>query len=98
MITAEDLLDLMPIVADRGWALSRSGRIRDADDRCPLCSFANAIEPRVFQRADVHSAMNDAGVTGIEPLAIWQIMMAADNNPAGARLRPRLMQALGMKS
>ena len=39
-ITAQDILDLLPIVANRGWRLYGSA-IRDKDGFCPICALLN---------------------------------------------------------
>ena len=92
MITAQDLLDLMPIVADRGWLLAVTEVIRDADGRCPVCALANEIDPLIENKIFGHEAFGRLDID--EPDAISRIMTAADL-PSNA-LRPQLMQALGM--
>lgn len=40
--SADDILDLLPLVADRGWSI-RDGYIRDRDGRCPICALVNEL-------------------------------------------------------
>lgn len=55
MITFDKLIDLMPIVAHRGfrattlgpWLASPSNtRVRDRNGRCPICALVNELDPR----------------------------------------------------
>lgn len=91
-ITAQDLLDLMPIVKDRGWRVDGLGWIRDAQDRCPICALAYEISNGRTNYLTFYKAAARHGWGAIG--GAKRIANAADNpkNP----LRPALMQALGM--
>lgn len=91
-ITADDLFDLLPIVDGRGW---EGVVIRDKDNRCPLCALANEIDPSIEFLIDAETAFKRLGL-GRVASARWPVMNAADW--WGDPRRPRLMQALGMKS
>lgn len=91
-MTAQDYLDLLPIVADRGWRVDEGGYIRDRDGRCPLCSLANEVDAKVKKRAAHISALISIGVSRTYGDRV--IMFAADE--PDSPLRPALMRALGM--
>lgn len=96
-ITAQDLLDLLPIVAGQGWEIKSfldSASIRNAESRCPLCALAYAICPSTNYHEMACAAFLELGFSSFNNPGIKQIMGAADfhNHP----LRPALMQALGM--
>ena len=96
MITAQDLIDLMPIVADVGWKKLNAGQIRDEFGRCPLCALANAIDKRISYSQAATMAFVRLGLKDWESsIAVNSIIGAADN--ADDPLRQRLMRALGMK-
>jgi hypothetical protein len=86
-------LDLLPIVADRGWRVDK-GYIRDRLGRCPLCALADEVHgDGLGYMGAYHAALQSAG---------FQPAVQADSiaNAADRRwhpLRPALMAALGMK-
>jgi hypothetical protein len=85
-------LELLPIVADRGWSLSE-GYIRDLDSRCPLCALAHELsggEVNVYEMAC--AALDELGAP--VDADSDEIVYAADGE---TELRPSLMAALGMK-
>lgn len=94
MITAQDILDLLPIVADRGWRERRDGFIRDKDGRCPVCALVHEVthgkvDFTFMAELSYKSAFGYAGLA-----AQFEIANAADyvTHPS----RPVLMAALGM--
>jgi len=97
MTTAQDFLDLMPIVADREWMFKPlTGFIRDRDGRCPLCALAHEVS---MGSVDVNIAAHHAIARAFkfdngQSLAINEVINAADLHRN--RLRPALMAALGM--
>jgi hypothetical protein len=92
VITAQDILDLLPIVADRGWKVGCNNTIRDRNERCPICSLLNETHRFPFKVMGI-TAWDSAGLPDVS--AAIQIMIAANNS--GHPLRPALMRALGMK-
>lgn len=91
-VTVQDFLDLMPLVADRGWRVDHNGEIRDRDGRCPICALGNEILG-TDQRNGTLSGF--PGRTQGESDAIGYVIFAADYPEDN--LRPALMRALGMK-
>jgi hypothetical protein len=89
-------LELLPIVADRGWRITREGLIRAERDRleqCPICALSQEIEPASPWMNSFGLALKDIGLPADkDALAVAN---AADwpSHP----LRPALMAALGMK-
>jgi len=53
------LLDLLPIVADRGWDVGERGVIRDRDGRCPMCALANEIDPGMVMVLQAKQAIKE---------------------------------------
>jgi hypothetical protein len=88
-------LDLLPIVADRGWRVhTEDGHIRDRQGRCPLCALAHEVAG-VDSREAYFAALLAAGLPAEELADTHRVAHAADQ-PA-SRMRPALMAALGMK-
>jgi hypothetical protein len=85
-------LELLPIVADRGWEIRPSGVIRDRDSRCPLCALANEIDHTILYIGAYPAALKRAGLMLL--FEAHSVATAADrtNHP----LRNDLMAALGM--
>jgi hypothetical protein len=92
-IEVQDILDLLPIVADRGWVITDRpfNTIRDRDGRCPICAFLNETHGLNY-RWEMKLAWGESNLP--RTAAIKRIAYAADypDDP----LRPALMQALGM--
>lgn len=98
-VTVEEVLDLLPIVANRGWRVTGIGFIRDRDDRCPICALAHEVtggEVDLRQMARLAQLQMFPGEQS-QPLsyAFDRIIMAADVR--SAPWRTLLMQALGMR-
>lgn len=97
-ITAQDLLDLMPIVKDRGWRITNSGDIRDKNYSCPVCALANEICGYECYGTDawaaIYEIVGNRAKQEDAQTATREIMEAADLEEY--QLRPALMQALGM--
>ena len=93
-MNAQDWLNLLPIVSDRGWPDPGSqGFIRDRDGRCPLCALAHEVSGgAVSLRGDWKDALRRAGLPFVYAAAIAN---AADN--AEAPLRAALERALGVR-
>jgi hypothetical protein len=86
-------LDLLPIVADRGW-YEDNGYIRDREGRCPLCSLADEVAGNSLgYQGAYHVALHEAGF----PPAAEAISIANAADRRTHPLRPALMAALGMK-
>lgn len=96
-VTYRQLMELMPIVSDKGWHTDRSGCIRDQNRRCPICSLANEIDPEVWFLGSAGRALITIGVD-FDPRAIDKMIRVADSHPEERRTRRALMRALGMKS
>lgn len=98
-MNAQDLIDLMPIVADRGWSVgvdlgSGDPAIRDRDGRCPLCALAHEISGgKIDLYGTANLAMGRLGVR--DYCAISSVMNAADYTRGHFRLA--LKAALGMR-
>lgn len=94
-MNAQDWLDLMPLVADRGWRVKPDGYIRDREDRCPVCALAYVASDGAID--SYKRAWNAAFELLERPCvaSVDAVVHAADgpNDP----LRPALMAALGMK-
>lgn len=92
-MTAQDWIDLLPIVADRGWHVRLNDQyIRDRSDRCPICALAHEVDSSI----DEYTFANRAAARVFDTQScVPAIMNAADSltHP----LRPALMHALGMQ-
>jgi hypothetical protein len=86
-------LELLPIVADRGWRSEEGGYIRDIDGRCPLCSLAHELSDGEVNRFEM--ALNALADLGLPFTDADEVISAADDRADA--LRPALMAALGMK-
>lgn len=99
MVTAEQILDLLPLVADRGWAEDLAAgirMIRDLSGRCPLCALFHEIDPNVDRHFAYMVAADELlGPSWNSESALSDIANAADH--AGHRLRNNLRQALEMQ-
>ena len=98
-MTAQDLIDLMPIVADRGWTRHGPfGYVRDNTSRCPVCALAYVLTDGAI---DFHESANTAmaelfgaRLSSRELDAIAVVMEAADGGDIACA--PRLFAALGV--
>lgn len=90
-ITAQDILDLLPIVADRGWQIDSTGFIRDTSWSCPICALLNETHGR-GEKVAAGNAWEGVGFR--DDAGMKSIVGAADNEDHP--LRPDLMRALGM--
>lgn len=97
-VTAEQILDILPIVANQGWRIRvDGGAVRNRKGVCPVCALVNELTGETFWRAAAHSAwcsLTGADWSSDNDGAAMLIAQAADD-PASP-LRPALMQALGM--
>jgi hypothetical protein len=92
--TAQDFIDLLPIVSHQAWTVNLyTNAMRNEVWRCPICALAKEIDPGVDYQVLAHAAMQDIGVAS--PDAIRAVMNAADR--PGHDLRARLLLALGIK-
>lgn len=91
-ITVDDVLALMPIVADRRWGIAFNGPIRDHEGYCPLCALASefGINPDDTRGSVIDTDWPD----WITEEVRGSIMAAADFR--GSRYRADLQRALGM--
>jgi hypothetical protein len=97
--TADDIIDLLPIVANRGWRVSFSGAIRDRDGRCPVCALVHEVSGGALdEKTKAWNALQRLGFrsyTAYNFGSVHSITLASDI-PFGP-LRDRLEQALGMR-
>jgi hypothetical protein len=87
-------LELLPIVADRGWRVIDDGDIRDKDFRCPLCALVHELSGGTVDHYQM-VCMALAAVGAPVDSDSDDIIDAADYD--GSPLRDDLMVALGMK-
>jgi hypothetical protein len=93
--TAEDWLELLPLVAGQGWTVRGSGEIRNGADECPLCALAVKVLGNGLYRYARETPRVSWGIDDVlTPIGMADIIVAADIKRA--ILRPRLMAALGM--
>ncbi len=93
--SAQDWLDLMPLVANRGWRARKNDEeaIRDWSGRCPICALVHELsEGQIdhYVRAHIAARKLDLGKTK----GFKDIVAAADWK--SAPLRRDLMAALGI--
>lgn len=102
-VSINDIIDLLPIVADRGWtarAGSSTRLIRSGDGECPICALLNEINWHSWPLGNcwttaAYSACNESGISicGID-----KIVNAADTNrKSSSALRRRILEALGVQ-
>lgn len=95
MTTLKQFLDMLPIVADKGWVISSKGKLRDNAGRCPLCSLAKEIDPTFTGFSEVGAPSDIIGfLCPGETRSIWT---AADNiidSPSGKKVRKQLIKIL----
>ncbi len=95
--TAEDWLELLPLVAGQRWMVGQNGNIRNDADECPLCALAAEVLGGSFYHYTRETPRVSWGIDdGSTPIGMADIIVAADIKRA--ILRPRLMAALGMTS
>ena len=90
--TTQELLDLLPIVADQKWRVT-FGSVRNQDGACPICAVVNEITGENTHKVDAHAAMNSLGYyTGF-----GEFMMVADfarKSPEHRAIREQMHQLL----
>jgi hypothetical protein len=99
-ITVEDIIDLLPIVADRGWKVREDlwGVIRDRDGRCPICALVHELSGgEIDYKGAAGKAMRLYVESDITPLGgeVMAVMAGADHKDHP--LRPAIAEALGLK-
>lgn len=92
--TWQEILDLLPIIAHRGWTVDHEdvpglNFIRDRDGFCPLCALANEIDPKSTEKTMYWETSLGEALT--------HPTLAAAADYAGHSLRAELEVALGMK-
>ena len=97
--TIECLLDLLPILADRGWHSESRGELRSYYSECPICALVNEIEgydEGLGWSVEAKEAVADL-MFGYQPSgsAVISLMVAADGE-AYPDLRARMEYALGL--
>ncbi len=93
-ITAQDIIDLLPIVADQGWWVGDwidGCAIRNRDGACPLCALGKELSGEFWYRSELDPRQYSDIIPG-KP--VRAVMSAADD--ADAPLRPALLAALGL--
>lgn len=93
--SAQGWLDLMPLVANRGWRARKQddGTIRDRSGRCPICALAHELSKgQIDHYVRAHIAVRELGLD--ETRGFKDIVAAADWK--SAPLRRDLMAALGL--
>jgi hypothetical protein len=92
---AQDIIDLLPIVADRGWRVRSGVVIRDREGRCPICALAHELSHgKSNWYTFAHEAMGGIGLSHEALDATATVMNAADSPQGG--YRPALLRALGL--
>ena len=91
-MNAHDWIDLLPLVAHRGWEIDAVGYVRDRDGFCPICALANEVDSSFklqtyFWHAAERLGLRDAGQDAIA--------RAADS--PSATYRRSLLRALGLE-
>lgn len=95
-VTAEEIISLLPLVADRGFRVNADGEVRDRQKRCPICALAF-----VLVGCDLRSMAWTAMERMIGSLstasrdAVDDVASAADHRGNG-KLRNELLLALGL--
>lgn len=91
-ITTQELLDLLPIVADQQWRVTFD-TIRNQDGACPICAVVNEITGEKNYRLDADSALRALGYyTGF-----GEFLLSADFdsvNPTRRAIRQQMLQLL----
>lgn len=97
-LTTKAILDLLPIVADRGWRIRNDGAVRDRDDRCPVCALVHELSRGTIDmtvsavRAMRQLGYDSAGIYSPVP----RVMDAADIDHGSGSDRKPLLRALGL--
>jgi hypothetical protein len=92
---AQDIIDLLPIVADRGWHVKAGVAIRDREGRCPICALAHELSHGQSNwYTFAHEAMGAIGLGHEAQDATAIVMNAADSQQGGYRLA--LLRALNL--
>ena len=94
-ITPDTLIDLMPIIANRGWRVDRDIFIRDRQGFCPICAIVEEItQEDATWRLAAHAAMGSIDADDYD--SVESVANAADR--PNHWLRERLMLALGVQA
>lgn len=96
--TKQDILDLLPIVAYRGWKLNFAGAIRDKKGYCPVCALVDEIDHSIGEFRHTLAWTSMAMLTGenIEKLSgVSEIVDSADWKKD--ETREEMLQILGVK-
>jgi hypothetical protein len=94
--TFDDFIDLMPLVAHRGWQVNENGRVRNEAGECPYCALVN----EVYGQRIAHLMVNRP-MLGIEapppesPIDGAKLLVWAADRPEDPD-RQRLLAALGL--
>jgi len=90
-LTAQEIIGLLPIVADREWG--QRDALRDPDGRCPICALVHEITNGESDwKLFAEEAMAEIGLYGRE--AIESVMKGADYR--WHPMRPVVLRALGL--
>jgi len=100
VVTIQDFVDLLPIIADRGWTM-QNGYIRDRDGACPICALANEIASTVLHQIWYHAALESLGIAFEGDNDDFTITFAADCymhqlNPKQQALREQMCVVFGL--
>lgn len=93
-VTIEDILDLLPIVADREWSVDDQ-QIRDADGRCPICALVHEIDPTSHFSLLASCALEHINVD-MGSFSRLAFIRAADSVRGNPVLRTKILTALEM--
>lgn len=92
IVTIKDILDLLPIVADREWSV-QGYLIRDEDGDCPICALVAAIDPTSPYSTMVRAAFAHIDVRMND---VDRFIRAADSLYRHPVLREKILSALEM--
>lgn len=93
IITTEQILDLLPIVADQEWKIEGCV-IRNTEGVCPICAVVNEIIGEKNWRLMAVTALNDIGVEGGVGGSANQFILAADGEEGP--IRDQIIDILGV--
>ncbi len=43
-VTAQDIMDLFPLIEGEGWYINEAGQVRNARMECPICALMNELD------------------------------------------------------
>jgi hypothetical protein len=95
-ITAEDIIALLPIVADRDWRIGIGGAIRclaGLTCHCPITALVEELTGEVFSVYETHQAISVLGLRNTSS-ARNAVEEAADSRDAARRTE--ILVALGL--